>query len=119
MDEFLKATGTNAFNRRLAGAARWPSWDFLADGETLHFVNHSAMGDLTELIVFNKEYIHKDGRGNPFKSLSKWKGSAWDGLLVIQRSSPLGNFTETRVIEGDTLKFELSNGTISWGRTFE
>lgn len=119
LDEFLKATGVNAFQRRFAAAARWPTWEFQADGDALLFINHSALGDLKESIVFNTEYVNKDGRGNPNTCYAKWKGDNTEGLLEISRKMSMGNFVEYRELQGDNLSFRLDNGQVVWGRTFE
>jgi len=125
LEEFLKATGVPAFYRRFALSARWPSWEFNVTKGHVHFINHSAMGDLHERIPLDgSDYIWKDGRGNPLTCSSKWEPSADGGVLTTRRhgtvSGNTANFSETRKVSGNTLVFELDNGEgLTWGRTFE
>mmetsp|Transcript_36240 Transcript_36240/g.91217 ORF Transcript_36240/g.91217 Transcript_36240/m.91217 type:complete len:422 (+) Transcript_36240:52-1317(+) len=125
LEEFLKATGVPAFYRRFALSARWPSWDFNVSKGHVHFINHSAMGDLHEHIPLDgSNYIWKDGRGNPLTCSAKWTPSADGGVLTIWRTGTVsGNtakYSETRTVSGSSLVFELDNGDgLTWGRTFE
>merc|ERR1712238_350344 len=48
LEEFLKHSGVGVFQRKLAMAARWPAWEFTVHEGSVHFLNHSAMGDLHE-----------------------------------------------------------------------
>jgi len=64
LDEFLKATGVGVFQRKIAKAAKWPRWEYNMNGESLVFVNHSAIGDLREDLLIGEEYAWRDGHGN-------------------------------------------------------
>lgn len=120
LDEFLKKSGVGMFQRKIAGAARWPNWDFTASGEAILFVNHSAIGDLKEEIPIGKEYQTKDGHGNALTSFAEWNPSPEGGSLLITRNGSGMNYTEERTVSGDSLEFVLRNVEVgeSWGRTF-
>lgn len=120
LDEFLKKSGVGMFQRKIAGAARWPNWDFEASGETLLFVNHSAIGDLREEIQVGTEYQTKDGHGNAMTCLAEWTSSPDGGCLLITRRGSGMNYSEERTVVGDGLEFVLRNAEVgeSWGRTF-
>lgn len=122
LDDFLRATGVGALQRRLAAAAQWPTWHFEVDGEgdVIVFTNHSAMGELREEVRLDgASYQNRDGRGNAFMCRAEWKATFEGGVLTIARAGELGDFTEERRVEGDTLVFELRDGEGNcWGRTF-
>jgi len=120
LDEFLKKSGVGMFQRKIAGAARWPSWDFIAADEAILFVNHSAIGDLKEEIPIGKEYQTKDGHGNALTCFAEWTPSPNGGRLLIARSGSGMSYTEERTVAGDGLEFVLTNSEVgeSWGRTF-
>jgi hypothetical protein len=121
LEEFLKKTGVGAFQRKLAMAARWPSWDFTLESDRVKFVNHSALGDLHEEILLDgSSYQWKDGRGNPLTCTARWMPTADGGILTISKSGALGRYSEERRVTGDTLVFVLTNEDgASWGRTFQ
>mmetsp|Transcript_165528 Transcript_165528/g.293131 ORF Transcript_165528/g.293131 Transcript_165528/m.293131 type:complete len:560 (-) Transcript_165528:74-1753(-) len=123
LESFLKQTGVNIFQRKIALAARWPSWEFVAtdDGGSIRFINHSAVGALKEDIVLNgEEYKIKDGHGNVLVCSSVWEPTTNGGVLRTKRSGPMGRYSEERLVEGDRLNFVLSHGDggPSWGRSF-
>jgi len=120
LEEFLKHTGIGTFQRKLAMAARWPSWEFKVTKGNLHFLNHSAMGDLHEDIRLDGQtYEWKDGRGNLMSCTATWEKTAEGGILRISRTGAIATYSEERRVEGDTLTFSLTNsdGAI-WGRVF-
>mmetsp|Transcript_99388 Transcript_99388/g.195240 ORF Transcript_99388/g.195240 Transcript_99388/m.195240 type:complete len:294 (+) Transcript_99388:92-973(+) len=121
LDEFLKASGVNVFQQKFAMAAKWPTWDFVTHPDRVTFVNHSALGDLTEeILVDGISYQHKDARGNLHSCKAEWQPSTSGGTLTIRRDGALGSFSEERHIEGDSLRFVLRDDHgRSWGRTFE
>mmetsp|Transcript_21691 Transcript_21691/g.64605 ORF Transcript_21691/g.64605 Transcript_21691/m.64605 type:complete len:345 (+) Transcript_21691:66-1100(+) len=121
LDEFLKATGVAPLRRFAAAKARWPTWEFAVSDDRVHFVNHSAMGDLREEIDLSGGYASKDGEGNAFACRAEWEEAADGGVLRIHRSGAKGDFTEERRLSGDSLIFVLRDGKtgISWGRTFQ
>lgn len=121
LDEFLKTTGISAIQRKLAAAAKWPSWDFgLQDGH-LVYINHSAMGQLVEEIPLDgSAYQHKDGRGNLMTSTATWERTEDGGVLMHSRQGIHGTHKEERRVKGETLEFVLTNNAgVSWGRTFK
>mmetsp|Transcript_85147 Transcript_85147/g.264553 ORF Transcript_85147/g.264553 Transcript_85147/m.264553 type:complete len:400 (+) Transcript_85147:118-1317(+) len=119
LDEFLKATGVGMFQRKLAKAAKWPSWDFSARDNLLVFVNHSAIGDLREEFPLGQEYSWKDGHGNPMTCIAEWQASPEGGVLLTTRTGAIGSYREERRVTGNLLEFTLTHGTgVSWGRTF-
>jgi len=119
LDEFLKATGVGVFQRKIAKAAKWPRWEYHMKGETLAFVNHSAIGDLQEDLRIGEEYTWRDGHGNAMTCLAEWRGSPVGGTLLVSRSGPLGSYTEERCVSGDRLDFTLTHGSgAAWGRSF-
>lgn len=121
LEEFMVKSKVGVFQRKIALAARWPSWQFAAEGPKIAFVNHSAIGDIREDIVLNEEYDWKDGKQNAWKCLATWTDSPDGGSLLISREGPLGNYTEERRVNGDTLEFVLKNPTFEseWGRSFQ
>eukprot|EP00928_Gymnodinium_smaydae_P029075 TRINITY_DN21_c0_g1_i1.p1 TRINITY_DN21_c0_g1~~TRINITY_DN21_c0_g1_i1.p1 ORF type:complete len:257 (+),score=54.09 TRINITY_DN21_c0_g1_i1:91-861(+) len=123
LDEFLTATGVGMIRRKLAAAAKWPSWDFVLDGNVVKLVNHSAMGDLKEDIDLTKEYDWKDGEGNPFRCRASWLPAKDGGTLRIERKGlgSIGDVTEERAVHGDRLEFKLTHAEkkVSWGRNFK
>eukprot|EP00929_Paragymnodinium_shiwhaense_P118956 TRINITY_DN90853_c0_g1_i1.p1 TRINITY_DN90853_c0_g1~~TRINITY_DN90853_c0_g1_i1.p1 ORF type:complete len:449 (-),score=61.45 TRINITY_DN90853_c0_g1_i1:144-1427(-) len=121
LEDFMIKSGIGMFQRKIAMAASWPSWEFAAKGDTLLFVNHSAIGDIREEIPLDKEYDWKDGKGNPWKCKASWQKTLEGGTLLIQRHGPLGNYTEERKVCEDKLEFILTNPgyNASWGRTFK
>jgi len=119
LDEFLKATGVGVFQRKIAKAAKWPRWEYNMNGESLVFVNHSAIGDLREDLLIGEEYAWRDGHGNAMTCIAEWRSSAMGGTLMISRSGPLGSYTEERRVTGDRLDFTLTHGSgAAWGRSF-
>merc|ERR1711920_487411 len=109
------------FQRKIAKAAKWPAWDFAADGEKIIFVNHSAIGDIKEEITVGKEYDWVDGKSNAWKCEATWTASGDGGKLFISRKGSPGDYTEERTIAGDSLEFILNNEKVgvSWGRKFK
>jgi len=120
LDEFLKHTGIGAFQRKLAKAARWPSWEFKMAKGNVHFVNHSAMGVLHEDIRLDGQgYQWRDGRGNLMSCTATWESTAEGGILRMARTGDIATYSEERRVEGDTLTFTLTNADgASWGRVF-
>jgi len=121
LEEFLTNAGLGSFQRRLAMAARWPSWDFKVDQDRIKFINHSAMGDLHEEILLDgSNYTWKDGRSNLLKCHAKWTKTADGGCLTISRSHAQAAYHEERRVSGDTLTFTLfSQDGTTWGRVFK
>jgi len=121
LDDFLKATGVGLFQRKIAKAAKWPGWEYKVVDGKLIFINHSAIGDLTETIFLGEEYDWKDGHKNPFKCVAIWTKSDKGGVLTIKRTGGVGNYQEERTVTGDTLRFSLihEKSGVTWGRTFE
>lgn len=120
LDEFLKATGVGMFQRKIAKAAKWPSWTFFVESELLVFINHSAIGELKEEIPLGTDYKTKDGHGNSLTCKTEWEDRKNGGLLITTRTGDIGSYKEERLVEGDKLTFTLTHGTgISWGRVFE
>mmetsp|Transcript_80355 Transcript_80355/g.236402 ORF Transcript_80355/g.236402 Transcript_80355/m.236402 type:complete len:397 (+) Transcript_80355:113-1303(+) len=120
LDEFLKATGVGMFQRKLAKAAKWPSWEFSVQDDLVVFINHSAIGDLKEEFPLGKEYSWKDGHGNLMTCIAEWQATANGGLLLTSRKGAIGSYTEERRVTGNLLEFTLTHGTgVSWGRTFQ
>lgn len=119
LDEFLKATGVSIFQRKIAKAAKWPSWEFSTGDGVVLFINHSAIGDLKEEFPLGKEYKWTDGQGNPMTCRAEWKAMEGGGVLLTSRSGSIGSYKEERKVVGDILEFTLTHGTgASWGRTF-
>jgi len=121
LEEFLKHTGIGAFQRKLAMAARWPAWEFSVAAGNLHFLNHSAMGDLHEDIRLDGQtYQWRDGRGNLMTCTAQWEKTADGGILRISRTGAIATYSEERHVSGDTLAFSLvgSDGA-TWGRVFK
>jgi len=120
LEEFLKHTGIGAFQRKLAMAARWPSWEFKVTEGNIHFLNHSAMGDLHEDIRLDGEpYQWRDGRGNLMSCTASWEKTADGGILRVSRTGTIATYSEERRVEGDTLTFSLTNADgATWGRVF-
>eukprot|EP00929_Paragymnodinium_shiwhaense_P117778 TRINITY_DN8901_c0_g1_i1.p1 TRINITY_DN8901_c0_g1~~TRINITY_DN8901_c0_g1_i1.p1 ORF type:complete len:405 (+),score=97.87 TRINITY_DN8901_c0_g1_i1:101-1315(+) len=121
LEQFMIKSGIGMFQRKVALAARWPSWEFAVQQGVIIFVNHSAIGDIREEIPLDKEYDFKDGKGNPWKSKAMWTKTADGGVLRIERKGSLGSYTEERKVAKDTLEFVLTNPgyDASWGRTFQ
>lgn len=123
LEDFLKSQGVGVFQRKMALAARWPTWDFIAEdsSKAVKFINHSAVGDLKELMLLDgTEYNIKDGHGNPLACSSSWQPAIGGGILKTIRSGAMGSYTEERCVDGDTLEFVLkqSDDSLSWGRSF-
>lgn len=120
LEEFLKHTGVGTFQRKLAMAARWPAWEFTVRDGSMHFLNHSAMGDLHEDIRLDGQpYQWKDGRGNLMTCTASWEKTSEGGVLRIARTGALATYSEERRVEGDTLTFSLtSSDGATWGRVF-
>merc|ERR1712194_158355 len=120
LDEFLIASGAGMFQRKIAGAAKWPAWDFAADGDKIVFVNHSAIGDIREELPLGKEYDWVDGKSNKWLCEATWTATDDGGTLVVSRKGSPGDYSEERKVTGDKLEFTLSNSKCgaSWGRTF-
>lgn len=120
LDEFLIKSGASIFQRKIAKAAKWPAWDYIAKGDDLVFVNHSAIGDITEEFPIGTEYEWRDGKRNAWKCQATWTPTADGGSLVHSREGVAGSYTEERVVSGDKLEFTLTNPACgaSWGRTF-
>jgi len=120
LEEFLKHTGIGAFQRKLAMAARWPSWEFKVTEGNIHFLNHSAMGDLHEDIRWDGQpYQWRDGRGNLMSCTATWEKTADGGILRVSRTGTIATYSEERRVEGDTLTFSLTNADgATWGRIF-
>lgn len=120
LDEFLKATGIGIFQRKIAKAAKWPSWEFLPGDNVVVFINHSAIGDLREEFPLGKEYNWIDGQGNAMTCLAEYKETANGGVLLTSRSGKIGSYQEERKVTDNVLEFTLTHGTgVSWGRTFQ
>lgn len=120
LDEFLKATGVGMFQRKIANAARWPGWEYRAQGDRVLFVNHSAIGDLKEEFPLGKEYSWKDGHGNIMTCKAEWQVTPDGGVLLTTRNGSIGSYKEERRVKGDRLEFVLTHASgVSWGRTFE
>merc|ERR1740121_2561896 len=104
------STGIGAFQRKLAMAARWPSWDFSMGDGHLRYINHSAMGDLTEDIRLDGQtYQWRDGRGNPMSCSATWEKTAEGGVLRISRTGAIATYREERRVSGNALTFVLTN----------
>jgi hypothetical protein len=107
------------FQRKIAKAAKWPRWEYNMNGESLVFVNHSAIGDLREDLSIGEEYTWRDGHGNAMTCMADWHSSPEGGTLLISRSGALGSYTEERCVTGDRLDFTLTSGSgAAWGRSF-
>jgi len=120
LPEFLKATGVGVFQRKIANAAKWPAWEYSLSGENVVFVNHSAIGDLTETFPLDKEYDWKDGHGNPMKCKAVWTKTSEGGTLLTQRTGSIASYKEERKVIGNRLEFTLTHQTgVEWGRAFE
>merc|ERR1711976_404675 len=100
------------FQRKIALAAKWPSWDFVANGEQVIFINHSAIGDIREEFPLGKEYDWVDGKSNKWKCTATWTPSADGGTLLHDRKGSEGDYKEARVVSGDELKFTLTNAKV-------
>lgn len=121
LGDFLKQSGVNLFQRKIAMAARWPSWEFKAPGSAaqVQFINNSAVGVLMEdMKLDGQDYTIVDGRNNSLVCQSNWYPAQNGGVLVTTRSGPMGAYTEERRVEGDRLEFTLTDGQHSWGRSF-
>mmetsp|Transcript_51965 Transcript_51965/g.121679 ORF Transcript_51965/g.121679 Transcript_51965/m.121679 type:complete len:404 (-) Transcript_51965:81-1292(-) len=120
LEEFMIKSGVGTFQRKIAKAAKWPMWEFAANGELLLFNNHSAIGILKEEIKIGPEYKWTDGKGNDWKCVAKWMQTKSGGELHIARQGSLGSYEERRVVDGSKLEFTLSNPQYeaSWGRSF-
>jgi len=120
LEEFMIKSGVGMFQRKIAKAAKWPSWDFAADHDKIVFINHSAIGDIREDIPLEEEYDWKDGKSNPWKCIATWTKHPGGGVLLIERKGSMGNYSEERRITHDELVFILKNPQYDaqWGRTF-
>mmetsp|Transcript_11016 Transcript_11016/g.30939 ORF Transcript_11016/g.30939 Transcript_11016/m.30939 type:complete len:394 (+) Transcript_11016:48-1229(+) len=120
LDAFLKATGVGMFQRKIANAAKWPGWEYRLAGDSVVFVNHSAIGDLTEHFPIGKDYDWKDGHGNPMTCKAVWTKAPEGGTLLTERSGAIASYKEERKVAGKKLEFTLTHQTgVSWGRVFE
>lgn len=121
LEAFLKATGINVFQRKIACAARWPSWSFSVVDDRIIFLNNTAIGVLREEIPLGRDYTSIDGKGNALASHATWTPTAsGGGVLLIERGGALGKYKEERTVTGDSLEFVLTNLDVgcSWGRSF-
>lgn len=120
LEAFLKATGINVFQRKIACAARWPSWSFSVSDDCVLFVNNTAIGVLREEIPLGRDYTSIDGKGNALASHATWTETKDGGVLLIERSSHLGKYKEERTVAGNAMEFVLTNMDIGcfWGRSF-
>mmetsp|Transcript_17486 Transcript_17486/g.40752 ORF Transcript_17486/g.40752 Transcript_17486/m.40752 type:complete len:413 (-) Transcript_17486:224-1462(-) len=120
LDEFMVKSGVGTFQRKIAKAAKWPAWEFAANGDVLNFHNHSAIGILKEEIKVGSEYKWTDGKNNEWTCKASWTRTPSGGKLHIARQGALGNYEELRVVDDDKLEFTLTNPQYqaSWGRSF-
>mmetsp|Transcript_7405 Transcript_7405/g.20024 ORF Transcript_7405/g.20024 Transcript_7405/m.20024 type:complete len:406 (-) Transcript_7405:52-1269(-) len=120
LDAFLKATGVGVFQRKIAGAAKWPAWEYQLEGDQVKFTNHSAIGVLLEIFPLRKDYDWKDGHGNPMSCKAVWTKSDEGGTLSTERTGKLASYKEERKITDNRLEFTLTHGSgVAWGRVFE
>jgi len=121
LEDFLKHAGVGIIQRKIALAAKWPTWDFSLSGERVIFINHAQLGDLREEVVLDgSTYEHKDLQGHALTCRAKWEKTPDGGVLTMWRDSQVGSFHETRRVAGDSLEFMLTKADgKSWGRTFK
>jgi len=121
LDDFLKAQKRSFFERKTAGAARWPDWEFKLSGDKVIFLNSTMIGLLTEEIPLGEEYENVDGQKNVWSVMATWTpAGASGGSLVQDRKGrkELGEVREERTVAGDKLEFKLTKEGTSWGRSF-
>lgn len=118
LEEFLKAQKVSFFERKIALGAKWPDWEFKADGDKITFLNNTMVGLLTEQISFGCEYDSVDGQKNAWKVNASWIPSDTGGCLLQERSGEKGQFKEERTVNGDKMEFLLTRDGMSWGRKF-
>lgn len=118
LDEFLKSMGVSRVKRCAASKSAWPSWEFYQAGNEITFINHTVMGDISEVLTAGgKEYEHRDLSKQVQICKAYWDRRA----LVIERRGPQGPCREVRSVREDgALEFVLHAESLgcSWGRRF-
>lgn len=119
LEDFLKASGVTAFQRKIAAAMKWPSWEYVMEGGHPLFLNHSAIGLLRESIPLGQDYEWKDGKGNLMTCRAEWEDTPTGGVLRTSREGAIGKYKEERKVSASQLDFTLTNEHgLAWGRSF-
>eukprot|EP00927_Polykrikos_kofoidii_P060941 TRINITY_DN55839_c0_g1_i1.p1 TRINITY_DN55839_c0_g1~~TRINITY_DN55839_c0_g1_i1.p1 ORF type:complete len:444 (-),score=57.63 TRINITY_DN55839_c0_g1_i1:54-1385(-) len=120
MEDFLIKSGIGMFQRKIALAAKWPTFEFIIDGRLIILNNHSAIGIIREEIALDQEYEWVDGKKNKFSSFSTWTSDSNGGVLLTKRTGVIGSYTEERRVVGDKLDLVINNPSLdaSFSRSF-
>eukprot|EP00927_Polykrikos_kofoidii_P007873 TRINITY_DN1323_c0_g1_i2.p1 TRINITY_DN1323_c0_g1~~TRINITY_DN1323_c0_g1_i2.p1 ORF type:complete len:424 (+),score=48.47 TRINITY_DN1323_c0_g1_i2:86-1357(+) len=115
LGEFLAKQGVGTFQRKIALGMKWPKWEFVVEGSSIIFNNHSAIGLIREVITLDEEYEWVDGQKNKFSCITTWAGSSQGGVLRTKRTGTLGSYSEERRLVDDKLDLHIDNpGVGSW-----